>query len=400
MTVVPCSRARSARRPPTASVVRLSSRAVGSSAISTAGRPAIARASATRSRSPAESRSTARSAWSASPTIGERVHRPLARLEPVDLAERQRELDVLAGGEHPGEARHLADDADPIAAERRPLRPGRAPRARRRRRRPRPRRACRAPRAARGASTCPSPDGPVTTVSVPGREHAVEVLEGRLVPEAPRHAARLDERARGGQRRLVGTTGVGDGVAGVGRSSTASGRTRTSARSPIPAARSDSSGTRSQPPRPITIVSSPPVALLADPPVADVHDAVGDRRRGGIVADDERSGAFLARQRGEEVEDGPRACPRRAPPSARPRRAAPASARARRRARSAAARRPRARRARVRPVEELDPLEQLTRPACTLGRRDASEPERQRDQLLGGQVCRRARASSAGRRSR
>ena len=63
-----------------------------------------------------------------------------------------------------------------------------------------------------------------------------------------------------------------------------------------------SSGTWSQPPRPITIVSSSPRALLADAAVADVNDAVGDRRGRGVVAHDERRGALFPRELGEEIE--------------------------------------------------------------------------------------------------
>ena len=47
----------------------------------------------------------------------ERVDRALVRVEPLDAADRQPELDVLARGQEPGEARRLADERDGVAAE-------------------------------------------------------------------------------------------------------------------------------------------------------------------------------------------------------------------------------------------------------------------------------------------
>src|SRR4029078_1583999 len=47
-------------------------------------------------------------------------------------------------------------------------------------------------------------------------------------------------------------------------------------------------------------------ALLADPAVADVHDAVGDRRGRGVVAHDERRGGLVTGQVGKQSEDAPR----------------------------------------------------------------------------------------------
>ena len=81
-------------------------------------------------------------------------------------------------------------------------------------------------------------------------------------------------------------------------------RADTVARSTIPAACSASSGIRSQPPRPITTAAPVAAPLLADAPVADVHDAVGDLRRARVVADDERRHALLARELGQELVDG------------------------------------------------------------------------------------------------
>jgi hypothetical protein len=52
------------------------------------------------------------------PDDGEGVHRPLVGLDAVDPAKPEDELDVLPGGQHPGEARGLPDDADVLAPER------------------------------------------------------------------------------------------------------------------------------------------------------------------------------------------------------------------------------------------------------------------------------------------
>ena len=153
----------------------------------------------------------------------------------------------------------------------------------------------------------PEPDGPVTTVRRAGRERrrrrarAPSRARSAASRRAPRRA-----RPRAGQRRLVdaGSATARRRRAQLDDAGDARGRRR-GRRSRL--SRSVSSGTRSQPPRPITTVSSSPRPLLADSAVADVDDAVGDRRRGGIVADDERGGALLARERGEQVEDGPRA---------------------------------------------------------------------------------------------
>ena len=83
--------------------------------------------------------------------------RPLVRLDAVDAAEAEHELDVLARAQQPGEPRRLADDA--IGSRRNAARASRsspesddAVRSR-----PRPRPGSRARRGARAASTCPSP---------------------------------------------------------------------------------------------------------------------------------------------------------------------------------------------------------------------------------------------------
>ena len=100
------------------------------------------------------------------PDDGERVHRPLARLEPVDVSERERELDVLARREQPrGPA--LADDADALAAERRaPVavevgEPDAVDDTS-------PSSGVSSPASSASSVDLPEPDGPVTTVSVPG----------------------------------------------------------------------------------------------------------------------------------------------------------------------------------------------------------------------------------------
>ena len=78
------------------------------------------------------------------------------------------------------------------------------------------------------------------------------------------------------------------------------------ARSTIPASRRASSGTRIQPPRPITTAAPVPAPFLADTAVADVDDAVGDRGRARVVTDDERRHSLLPCELGEEVVDGRR----------------------------------------------------------------------------------------------
>ena len=112
----------------------------------------------------------------------ERLHRPLVRLGPVDPAERQRELDVLDGREHAGEPRRLPDDADPRGAERGPRvaverREGHAVDER-----PRPSSGRSSPARSARSVDLPEPDGPVTTVSVPGANIASKCSSAVCAP--------------------------------------------------------------------------------------------------------------------------------------------------------------------------------------------------------------------------
>ena len=129
------------------------------------------------------------------PDGDEGVDRALVRVDPLDAADREPELDVLAGGEEAGEPRRLADERDRVAAE---ARPGIAIE-----RRHRPAadqhlalvRNVEPARRARAASTCRSRTGPVTTDSRPGANVARDVVERDVLPVAARHTAQLDERS-------------------------------------------------------------------------------------------------------------------------------------------------------------------------------------------------------------
>ena len=154
----PVSRASRASSTATAIAFAPSSRDVGSSASSSSGFAASARAIATRARSPCESRLTRCVARSPSPTDSSAASATcLAAL--VATAQRERELDVLERGQMGHEPRLLPDVCDPVAAhggpggavERRQLDPVD--------RRPRPRPEARARRAGAAASSCPSPTG-------------------------------------------------------------------------------------------------------------------------------------------------------------------------------------------------------------------------------------------------
>ena len=108
MTVVPNVRATSASSVPSASELAASSRDVGSSAMITSGFAASARASAARSRWPAESSDTGRSACSSRPTAA-----IASAAAPVgSAAQLERDLRVLAGAEERDEADRLADERD------------------------------------------------------------------------------------------------------------------------------------------------------------------------------------------------------------------------------------------------------------------------------------------------
>ena len=241
--------ARGGRRPRASS--RLSRRAVGSSATRTPGPAAIARASATRSRSPAESRSTARAAVVGEPDDRERVHRPLARLDAVDPAERRAPSSTFSRAvstpERPG-----VWPTTPMCSRRN------------------------AARASRSSAERTTP--PTTHLALVRRVEAGEQREERRLARAGRarrrpsaspagrSRRRARARSRAPKRRVTPRASTSD--AGGGRSGVASsrprrrprrpggarrrrGRAARRARSPMPAARRVSSGTRSQPPRPI-----------------------------------------------------------------------------------------------------------------------------------------------------
>src|SRR5262249_59340174 len=83
-------------------------------------------------------------------------------------------------------------------------------------------------------------------------------------------------------------------------------------RDPRPRARADAAATQelfrhAQPAAPrdddLLVVGLCLGLLGAHPPVADVDDAVGDRRRARVVADDDRGGALGARQLADQLVD-------------------------------------------------------------------------------------------------
>ncbi len=76
------------------------------------------------------------------------------------------------------------------------------------------------------------------------------------------------------------------------------------ARPPMPASSRALSGRRTQPPRPTTSLGGAAAQhLAADAPVAHLHDAVGELRRGLVVADDDERGADLRHELGEQPVD-------------------------------------------------------------------------------------------------
>ena len=140
--------------------------------------------------------------------------------------------------------------------------------------------------------------------------------------------------------------------------------------------------------------------LLADAAVADVDHAVGDRGRAGVVADDERSDAFLARELGEERVDGCGAelveLARRLVGDQEPRPVG--ERRAERDALLLAARQLTG--VRVRAVAQADALEELVRPGEALLLRNAPAGRAGQRRAARRSARRQARASSAGRRTR
>ena len=155
----------------------------------------------------------------------------------------------------------------------------------------------------------PEPDGPGDDGEAAGVDGRVQSrqdgsLAGLLgeVPQLDRDAA-----GRGGSDRL-GRLGSASGTSSVPSISTELSASLALARDPIPPRRRSSSGTRSQPPRrddDLLAVRLRPGLLGADPPVADVDDAVGDRGRAGVVADDDRGRALGAGELADQlVDDG------------------------------------------------------------------------------------------------
>ena len=296
---------------------------------------------------------------------------------------------ALRNGTRPALLRHERDLAPAqLGARRR----GRARSRPCRRRAPRPRPGRSRPASRWSSVVLPEPDGPVTTVTRAPAELGVEAGEDAGCGGAV--AVRLDDPAQRGDGRLrPAPARAAPAPARAARRPPAALTTmrpsssEAAAREPIPARSRNSCGSRSQPPRPTTIVSPRPAhRLLADAAVADVDEAVGDRGRGGVVADD-HDGAALggARARRARRRRASRS-PRRARRSARRRAAAAADARARRTARPAAARRPRAARdasraSRPRPTRSQQLLG-ARRPLAALG------AQAQPDQLARGQLGR------------
>ena len=170
------------------------------------GPAAIARASATRSRSPAESASTGRSARSARPTMASASIARSRASTPSTPRSARRELDVLARGVRrpraPASARRpRCGRGGTLPAPR-----GRAPRARRRRSTISPSSGVSSPASSARSVDFPEPDGPVTAVSIArARTAASRCSSATSRPVAPAHAAGLDDRAGRRQRSLDGS---------------------------------------------------------------------------------------------------------------------------------------------------------------------------------------------------
>ena len=147
----------------------------------------------------------------------------------------------------------------------------------------------------------PEPDGPTTTESCPvGTSRPRRRARPGAVP--PGHAPRFEDlaartrepRALGVQRHTRPSTGWSetDPLPGtICARSWMPGSAERLLGDPQPAAGTDDGGlelTR---------------ALLADAAVADVDDAVGDLRRGGIVAHEDRGRSVVGDELGQERED-------------------------------------------------------------------------------------------------
>ena len=180
-TAAPVSRARRASRIATAIAFAPSSREVGSSASSTSGRVATARAIATRARSPCERRPTRWVARSdrARPSRAPRARRAASRRRARGARARARRSRARRGaGRGPSAGRRRRSSRGGAARAPR----GRAPSARRRRRSP-----CRRAGSSSPASRCssvvlPEPDGPVTACRRPGVQLDAESSKTVVVP--------------------------------------------------------------------------------------------------------------------------------------------------------------------------------------------------------------------------
>ena len=238
---------------------------------------------------------------------GDRDAGPLPLREPADALRRAlAEADRLERGERRRADRPRARAARARARRSRARRgAARAPPAGRRRRSSRGAGAARPARSSdvsstpstmtvppsgssRPASRCssvvfPEPDGPVIACSRPACSSRSRPSEhGRL-----RRSDLRRPRASTTTRRVDRSIGYRDGFRQLFRHLRRPGvdddarrpRSERVAFAPIPARSSSSSGRRSQPPRPTTIVSLLAVArpFLRDATVADAHDPVGDR---------------------------------------------------------------------------------------------------------------------------
>ena len=120
-TVLPNSRRRSRSSESTSTAFFASRSPVGSSATTISGSVTIARAIATRCCSPPESSPGMCVARSPSPTTRSARRGALAPLVLAELGEQQRQLDVLARGEHRDQVEELEHEADVLGAEAREL---------------------------------------------------------------------------------------------------------------------------------------------------------------------------------------------------------------------------------------------------------------------------------------